>query len=258
VEAQLTIFTDRASFQEVLGPTSSFDNFTGDTAGPIGSGSQLGDFDYSFVPTVTSPTITTNRTGNFVLGGEPYQVFVGGDDVTLGTAKGRAPVGAFGEDFSCAPAATTIPANTYTLTILDGPAAGLSVGNPPLPSAGGSFFLGFIANPGIQFRTIAVSANQTDPNTLVPAYQVDDFVYYLGTIPALYYSSVQRVGRNALFFQGGGGLPDGRFFLLSSTNLTLPLSQWSVVSTNYFDSAGGFLMSQSINKPREFFLLKPN
>ena len=257
-QAQLTTFADSYSLQQALGTGSAFDNFLGYSLGQIGLGNQLGDFVYSFSPTTTLPTIAPDGLGNQVLGGAPYSVFVGGDQVTFTNANHGGPLTAFGVDFSYAPAAATIPANTFSITILDGPAAGRSVGNPPLSAAGGACFLGFIANPGAQFTSIKFSATQTDPNTIVPASQVNDMVYHIGTIPALYYSYKEEVGHDILFLQGGGGLPGGRFFFLSTTNLGLPLSGWSVVSTNYFDSSGNFVLIQSMNKPREFFLLKPN
>jgi len=257
VKGQLATYPDNDSLQQVLGSTSAFDNFLGYPLGPIGLATQLGDFVYEFFPNATLPMIALDGS-NHVLGGAPYSVFIGGDYVTFTNANNSGPLTAFGVDFSYAPAAATIPANTYTITILDGPAAGLSVGNPPLSAAGGTCFLGFIANPGVQCSMIKVSATQTDPHTIVPAFQVNDLVYHVGTIPKLYYSYSEAVGHDILFLQGGGGLPGGRFFFFSTTNLGLPLSNWSVVSTNYFDSSGNFVLIQPMNKPREFFLLKPN
>jgi hypothetical protein len=256
-KAQLTIFADRGSLQQALGTTSAFDNFGAYSIGQIGQGNRLGDFVYGFFPNTTLPMIAPDGSGNHVLGGAPYRVFVGGDQVTLTNANSGGPLTAFGVDFSYAPTASTIPANTFSITILDGPAAGRSVGNPPLSSAGGTCFLGFIANPGIEFTSVNLSATQTDPNTIVPAYQVNDMVYHNGIIPALFYSSVHQAGQN-IFLQGGGGLPGGRFFYLSTTNLTLPLGQWLAVTTNYFDSSGNFSLTRSMNKPTEFFLLKPD
>ena len=257
-QAQVTLFPDLPTIQQVLGTYSGYDNFTSYPIGQISLGSHVGDFVYSFSPSSTLPMIAPDGNGNQVLGGAPYRVFVGGDQVVLTNANSGGPLTAFGIDFSYAPAASTIPANTYTITILNGPAAGFTVGNPPLPSAGGRYFLGFVADPGIQFTAVRLSANQTDPNTIVPACQVNDVVYHNGVIPYLFYSYLQEVGQNILFFQGGGGLPGGRFFLLSTTNLNLPRSQWSVAVTNYFDSSGNFAFIQPMNRPQMFFLLKPD
>jgi hypothetical protein len=257
--AQVTTFPDRGTLQQVLGSTWALDDFSGYSYGVIGSGTQLGDFIYTYSTNFTIPAILPN--GDYkLLGAAPYKVFVGGDRFIL-TSTNNVPMNAFGMDISYAPAADTIPANTFNITIRDGPAAGLSVGNPPLPSAGGSFFLGFIANPGIQFTSARFIVVQTDPNVIVPASQINDVIYRNGTTPALYYSYVEPVGSSTLFLQGGGGLPGGRFVLFSTTNLSFPLSRWSVAMTNYFDSSGNFALIQSMNKtnfPRMFFLLKPN
>jgi autotransporter-associated beta strand protein len=39
---------------------------------------------------------------------------------------------------------------------------------------------------------------------------------------------------------GSMGVPNGSYYLLGSTNLTLPLNQWTIFSTNGFDASGNF------------------
>src|SRR6266851_9507440 len=82
-KAQLTIFNDRGSLQQALGTTAAFDNFSRYSSGQIGQGIRLGDFAYGFLPSATLPMIAPDGSGNQVLGGAPYRVFVGGDQVTL-------------------------------------------------------------------------------------------------------------------------------------------------------------------------------
>jgi PKD repeat protein len=55
-------------------------------------------------------------------------------------------------------------------------------------------------------------------------------------------TSIQPVGTSALVLQGAGGPTNGGyyFWLRSSTNLALPLSNWSIVATNPFDVYGNF------------------
>jgi len=53
------------------------------------------------------------------------------------------------------------------------------------------------------------------------------------------FNSIQTAGTN-LVFQGNNGWPGQNYYLLTSTNLTLPLNQWKTISTNPFTPAGGF------------------
>jgi hypothetical protein len=54
------------------------------------------------------------------------------------------------------------------------------------------------------------------------------------------------------------GALNGQFMLLGTTNLALPLSQWTPVFTNNFDAAGNLNLSANIINPaapQEFYLL---
>ena len=56
-----------------------------------------------------------------------------------------------------------------------------------------------------------------------------------------------------------GGSDGGNFVLLESTNLALPLSQWTPVLTNSFDSSGNLNLSTNILNPatpEEFYILQ--
>jgi hypothetical protein len=55
-------------------------------------------------------------------------------------------------------------------------------------------------------------------------------------------TSIQPMGTSALVLQGTGGPTNGGYYywLRSSTNLTLPLTNWSLVATNPFDVLGNF------------------
>jgi hypothetical protein len=60
-----------------------------------------------------------------------------------------------------------------------------------------------------------------------------------------------------LVFDGGNGLPGGKYHVLTSTNLALPLDLWLCAATNYFDGAGGFSFTNGFNAnaPQQFYLL---
>ncbi len=64
------------------------------------------------------------------------------------------------------------------------------------------------------------------------------------TVPII--TSVQFDGVN-LIVSGYGGLNAWPYYLVASTNLTLPLANWTRLATNTFDSAGGFGFTNAVN-----------
>ena len=62
----------------------------------------------------------------------------------------------------------------------------------------------------------------------------------------------------SLTFSGGNGVPLGNYYLISSTNLALPLTNWTRVATNQFDAAGGFNFTNALNfiSAESFYLLQ--
>jgi autotransporter-associated beta strand protein len=63
---------------------------------------------------------------------------------------------------------------------------------------------------------------------------------------------------SSLMFRGGGGVPGWPYFVLASTNLSLPLTNWSIVSSNAFDANGNFSFTNPAgdSAPQQYFLLK--
>jgi hypothetical protein len=63
---------------------------------------------------------------------------------------------------------------------------------------------------------------------------------------------------NQVIFSGTGGVPGGLYYLLSSTNLALPLNQWQRTGTNNFDAGGNFNFTNTsaATVPEEFYLLQ--
>jgi hypothetical protein len=62
-----------------------------------------------------------------------------------------------------------------------------------------------------------------------------------------------------LVVAGSNGGPGGTYWLLGSSNLNLPASNWMVIATNAFDSNGGFIYTNPIDPsaPQFFYMLKP-
>jgi autotransporter-associated beta strand protein len=55
------------------------------------------------------------------------------------------------------------------------------------------------------------------------------------------------ISAGQVLLSGSGGNPGGTYYVLSSTNVALPSSQWTVVATNQFDAAGNFSFSLPID-----------
>ena len=61
-----------------------------------------------------------------------------------------------------------------------------------------------------------------------------------------------------LVLGGTGGVTNGTYYLLTSTNLAAPLTNWTRRLTNQFDGGGNFNFTNPVNpgSPRSFFLLQ--
>jgi hypothetical protein len=70
-------------------------------------------------------------------------------------------------------------------------------------------------------------------------------------------SSTKASGGN-LVFSGTGGTTNGTYYVLTSTNLATPLTNWMVLFTNQFDASGNFSVTNAISPtvPKQFYLIK--
>lgn len=103
---------------------------------------------------------------------------------------------------------------------------------PPLPAG-----LAWANNFGINGGTITVVAN-------TPAV--------FGTATLGIQASVSN-----LVFSGSNGVPGGEYLLLTTTNLSEPLSNWSAIFTNNFDDYGNFVLTNPIGtNAQQFYLLE--
>ena len=71
------------------------------------------------------------------------------------------------------------------------------------------------------------------------------------------FNSIQTAGTN-LVFQGTNGWPGQYYYILTSSNLALPLNQWKTLSTNPFTPAGEFYFTNPLlpGAANLFFLLQ--
>jgi hypothetical protein len=65
-------------------------------------------------------------------------------------------------------------------------------------------------------------------------------------------------GSFGFVMSGTGGVNNGTYYVLASTNLALPLNQWTPIATNQFDASGNFIFTNSAptNALQEFFRLQ--
>ena len=76
-------------------------------------------------------------------------------------------------------------------------------------------------------------------------------------VPPPVITSVELSG-SSLVFSGGSGTAGNTYYVLSSTNLTLPLTNWTRELTNTFGTGGSFSVTNPIGTgvPQKFYLLQ--
>jgi autotransporter-associated beta strand protein len=75
------------------------------------------------------------------------------------------------------------------------------------------------------------------------------------TAPPVFNSVLLQNGN--LILSGSGGTALGSYRVYATTNLTLPLANWTPIATNSFDSSGNFIFTNAVDpaKPALFFNL---
>jgi hypothetical protein len=66
------------------------------------------------------------------------------------------------------------------------------------------------------------------------------------------------LGANGLVLSGTGGVTNGTYYVLGTTNLALPLNQWTPLLTNQFDNNGNFNFTNPLdpNLSQDFYILQ--
>ena len=70
--------------------------------------------------------------------------------------------------------------------------------------------------------------------------------------------SAAKLSGTNLVLQGTGGTPNWSYSILCSTNLVLPLAQWTATATNFFNAGGNFTWTNatSANGLRQFYVIR--
>jgi len=94
-------------------------------------------------------------------------------------------------------------------------------------------------------NTAGESANSAQASATTPA------------LPPPHVVQASIAGGNVVF-SGTNGLPGGTYEVLSSTNLAMPLTNWTQVGAGHFDGNGNFSVSNALNAsdPQRFYLLR--
>jgi autotransporter-associated beta strand protein len=97
--------------------------------------------------------------------------------------------------------------------------------------------------PGLSWNTSQLSVNGT--------------ISVAGTLVQPVINSVSQSGGN-FTFSGTGGVPNGQYVVITSTNVTLSLGSWSALATNSFNGAGAFSFTTPIdaNATSRFFTIR--
>lgn len=104
------------------------------------------------------------------------------------------------------------------------------------------------AGYGTDFRSVSANTFAATTGAAASVTIVDIIFEYAIS------QKLTRTGTNVIIV-GSGGLAGAPCHLLSSTNVALPVSQWTSLGTNRFDADGGLNYTNPINPavPRQFF-----
>ena len=224
--------------------------------------------------------VSGRSDGTFQLGGSATQLLEG-----RGTINGQLNVGGSG---TVAPGGGP-GGNTGTLTVtntvtLNGTVwSKLNRANTPnsdqiVSTLGGITYGGTLVvtnigaplQPGDTFTLFSGSGlgAATFSTIVLPAYYTFDTsnLGVNGTItvtgsskPVLGAVDFSQLANGNLLFNASNGVPNGGFAILSSTNLTLPLSQWTSVATGTFDGSGNvsnFSVTVNPAVPQAYYVLQ--
>jgi len=77
-------------------------------------------------------------------------------------------------------------------------------------------------------------------------------------VPSPSFGNIIAAGGGGFILSGSGGGSNGIYYVLTSSNLLLPLTNWTPIATNQFDSEGDFIFTNTAqtNAPQEFYLLQ--
>jgi hypothetical protein len=90
-----------------------------------------------------------------------------------------------------------------------------------------------------------------------PAQGRIDLLVSIVSPPAPVFTSVSMSGAG-LILGGSNGMASGSYYVLASSNLSLPLTQWTIIATDVFDANGNFSTTNPVDPAaaQQFYLLQ--
>ncbi len=155
--------------------------------------------------------------------------------------------------------ALSLSPNSFTTSASPNPFGSLVVFDTPYVYQGGDLVMLF-RHPGSDSASTAFldALNSSTPGygTDFRAFSATSFSATFGiqasvTIAQIVFTyapreTIIRDGTNVVIV-GTDGPPGGTYYIMTSTNITLPISQWIPLATNLFDSSGSFRYTNAIN-----------
>jgi hypothetical protein len=126
-------------------------------------------------------------------------------------------------------------------------------------STDGAYIYYTNANNVLDTISYTVQDARTNPPAVYrPGDTVQAVAGTLTILPARPLIAIPAIQGGNLVLSGSGGLPNRTYYVLTATNMALPLDQWLRIATNQFDAAGDFQFTNSpaLNASQQFFLLQ--
>ena len=125
------------------------------------------------------------------------------------------------------------------------------------PLAAGDSFQLFTAGAGISGSFTQIIPSTPGAGLLWDTTQLGSGILSVVAPTGPEITGVMVSGGN-LIFGGNGGTPGGTYYVVTSTNLLTPLASWPVLSTNSYDGAGNFTVTNAVDPgtPQRFYRTK--
>jgi hypothetical protein len=209
--------------------------------------------------------------------------------MTLASGKMISGDGSVNGNFTVASGATLAPGNNDLGALSFSNALTLNSGSKTIVNVSHDLQTNNVvtATAGFTYGGTLIVSNVSDPLQAGDAFQLFNAAGFAGnfsslTLPALtpglYWDTSTlnvdgtiRVGfetpplignisisGGSLVFGGTGGVTNGTYYVLASTNIATPVTNWTRLQTNQFDAAGNFNFTNAMNpgSPQTFYLLQ--
>lgn len=126
-----------------------------------------------------------------------------------------------------------------------------------MPLAAGNSFQIFSAGSGISGNFASITPATPGAGLAWNTSQLSSgLLSVVSTTPPLITSA--KVSGGDLIFNGNGGNANGTYYVITTTNLMTPRANWVVLSTNSYDNAGNFSVTNAIGagEPQQFYQIK--